>query len=56
MLPTRDFDMLGQLAMYAGIFGCLLIVFLVIVGLVLVVKYLFGGGRYRRSNTQSTSI
>ncbi len=54
MLPTRDFDLLGQLATYGGIFGCLLIVFLVIAGLVLLVKYMFATSRYRRSNKQST--
>ena len=42
--------MLGQLAMYAGIAGCLLIVLLVIGGLVLLARYMFKGVRHRRSN------
>lgn len=42
--------MLGQLAMYAGIVGCLLIVFVVIGSFVLLVRCVFREIRHRRSS------
>lgn len=42
--------MLGQLAMYAGIAGCLLIVFVVIGGFVLLARYVFREIRHHRSS------
>ncbi len=50
MWPMREFGMPGQLAMYVGMAGYLLIVFLVIAGLVVLARCLFKRGRYRRLN------
>lgn len=50
MLPARDFDMLGQLAMFATIAGCLLFVFLVIGGLIILVRYAFRRIRLSRKH------
>lgn len=49
MLPARDFDLLGQLAMFAGLYGCVALVLLAIVGLILLARYVLR--RIRQSRT-----
>jgi hypothetical protein len=50
MLPARDFDLTGQLAMFA-VLGCVIVVVIIAVGaLVLFVRYLCRAGRHRWLN------
>ena len=49
LLPMREFDLLEELAMYATTAAGLLVIFVVMGGLLLLVRYLVRSGHLRRA-------
>lgn len=52
ILPMREFDLVQELALYAGTATGLLVISVVTGGLVLLIHYLLSSGHLRRSKSQ----
>jgi hypothetical protein len=49
LLPTREFNLVEELAMYAGTAASLLVIFIVAGGLFLLARHLFKNGHLSRA-------